>query len=104
MLHTLEVDGRSLAGNHLLRGAVMDLQSADAGPATTREDLDLHGRLRQHLRMPHLRYLDISAANALDQAVRRWPLLAESESIRPLDSALRSPSDDQKPIAQERLA
>jgi len=60
--------------------------------------------LRQHLRMPHLRYLDISAANALDQAVRRWPLLAESESIRPLESALRSPSDDQKPIAQERLA
>jgi hypothetical protein len=54
--------------------------------------------------MPHLRYLDISAANALDQAVRRWPLLAESESIRPLESALRSPSDDQKPIAQERLA
>ncbi|EWC43337.1 hypothetical protein GFL09_15600 [Pseudomonas stutzeri] len=57
--------------------------------------------LRQHLRMPQLRYLDISASNALEQAVRRWPLLAETESTRALDSALRASVADHVAAAAE---
>lgn len=61
--------------------------------------------LRQHLRMPHLRYRDISASNALGQAVRRWPLLAETESTHALDAALRSPPyDPENAVAQGQRA
>lgn len=45
--------------------------------------------LRQHLQLPDLHYVDISAANALVQAVQRWPLLTETESIRALNTAQR---------------
>ena len=65
--------------------------------------LDDVSALRQYLRMPHLRYLDISASNALDQAVRRWPLLAETESTRALDTALRT-LDDEATLRQDQQA
>jgi len=55
--------------------------------------------------MPHLRYLDVSASNALGQAVQRWPLLAETESTLALDAALRAPSlDREDTVAQAQRA
>ena len=67
--------------------------------------LDDISALRQHLDMPHLRYLDVSVSNALDQAVRRWPLLTETESTHALDAALRAPSlDRENALAQGQQA
>lgn len=44
------------------------------------ERADDIGRLKSILQLPQLNYIDISAQNALQQALQRWPLLAELSS------------------------
>ncbi|MFJ4453941.1 cellulose biosynthesis protein BcsR [Pseudomonas sp. NPDC089392] len=47
----------------------------NADPADRSDDI---AQLRQHLDMPGLNYQDISMLVGVQQAMQRWPLLAES--------------------------
>lgn len=47
----------------------------NADPADRSDDI---AQLRQHLDMPGLSYQDISMLVGVQQALQRWPLLAES--------------------------